>query len=129
MRVGTYKSVKDNNVINYIDLIKEFFKYNLVLINMIPGIETDEFDTVLDIYLKNKYYNISQVLQTALNNIDCEYFKENNNTKLLVSVLTNKLLYPKIQQIDNAVCLSKKLSLLFNTFDKHNFVTEIAGKK
>ena len=126
--LGTYKSVKDNNVRNYIDLIKEFFKYNLVLINMIPGIETDEFDTVLDIYLKNKYYNISQVLQTALNNIDCEYFKENNNTKLLVNVLTNKLLYTPIQEIDNAVCLSKRLLLLFNTFDKHNLLLKLLVK-
>ena len=126
--LGTYKSVKDNNVKNYIDLIKEFYKYNLVLINMIPGIETDEFDTVLDIYLKNKYYNISQVLQTALNNIDCEYFKENNSTKLLVDILTNKLLYTPIQEIDNAVCLSKRLSLLFNTFDKHNLLLKLLVK-
>ena len=126
--LGTYKSVKDNNVKNYIDLIKEFFKYNLVLINMIPGIETDEFDTVLDIYLKNKYYNISQVLQTALNNIDCEYFKENNNTKLLVDILTNKLLYTPIQEVDNAVYLSNRLSLLFNTFDKHNLLLKLLVK-
>lgn len=126
--LDTYKSVKDNNVKNYIDLIKEFYKYNLVLINMIPGIETDEFDTVLDIYLKNKYYNISQVLQTALNNIDCESFKENNNTKLLVDILTNKLLYTPIQAIDNAVYLSKRLSLLFNTFDKHNLLLKLLVK-
>lgn len=126
--LGTYKSIKDNNVKNYIDLIKEFYKYNLVLINMIPGIETDEFDIVLDIYLKNKYYNINQVLQTALNNIECKYFKENNNTKLLVNVLTNKLLYPKIQQIDNTVCLSERLSLLFNTFDKHNLLLKLLVK-
>lgn len=126
--LGTYKSVKDNNVRNYIALIQEFYKYNLVLINIIPGIETDEFDTVLDIYLKNKYYNISQVLQTALNNIDCEYFKENNSTKLLVDVLTNKLLYTPIQEIDNAVCLSKRLLLLFNTFDKHNLLLKLLVK-
>lgn len=126
--LGTYKSVKDNNVRNYIDLIKEFFKYNLVLINMIPGIETDEFDTILDIYLKNKYYNINKVLQTALNNIDCEYFKENNNTQLLVDVLTNKLLYTPIQKIDNAICLSKRLSLLFNTFDKYNLLLKLLAK-
>lgn len=126
--LGTYKSVKDNNVKNHIDLIKEFYKYNLVLINMIPGIETDEFDTVLDIYLKNKYYNISQVLQTTLNNIECKYFKENNNTKLLVDILTNKLLYTPIQEIDNTVYLSKRLSLLFNTFDKHNLLLKLLVK-
>lgn len=124
--LNTYKSVKDNNVKNYIDLIKEFYKYNLVLINMIPGIETDEFDIVLDIYLKNKYYNMSQVLKIALNNIDCKYFEENTN--LLVDILTNKLINPKIQQIDNTVCLSERLSLLFNTFDKHNSLLKLLVK-
>lgn len=122
---STYESIKINNVTNYIDLIEVFYKYDIVLINMTPGMETEDFDKVLDIYLKSKYYKIYNILKTALNNIDYEHISKTNNTKFLVDVLRNKLIYPQISQLEQLKPLSHRLDVLFDTLTTNNLLLNL----
>lgn len=122
---STYKSIKINNVTNYIDLIRIFYKYDIVLINMTPGMETEDFDKVLDIYLKSKYYKIYNILKTALNNIDYEHISKTNDTKFLVDVLRNKLIYPQISQLEQLKPLANRLDILFDTLTANNLLLNL----
>ena len=122
---STYESIKCNNVTNYIDLIRIFYKYDIALINMTPGMETDDFDTLLDIYLKSKCYKIYGVLRTALDNIDYEHISKTNDTKSLVNVLRNKLIYPQISQLEQLKPLSHRLDVLFDTLTTNNLLLNL----
>lgn len=122
---STYESIKLNNVTNYIDLIEIFYKYDIALINMTPGMETDDFDTLLDIYLKSKCYKIYNILKTALDNIDYEHISKTNDTKFLVNVLRNKLIYPQISQLEQLKPLDHRLSVLFDTLTTNNLLLNL----
>ena len=121
----TYESIKCNNVNNYIDLIRMFYKYDITLINMTPGMETEDFNKVLDIYLKSKCYKIYNILKTALDNIDYEHISKTNNTKFLVNVLRNKLIYSQISQLEQLKPLSNRLDVLFDTLTTNNLLLNL----
>lgn len=120
-----YESIKLNNVTNYIDLIEIFYKYDITLINMTPGMETEDFNKVLDIYLKSKCYKIYGVLKTALDNIDYEHISKINDTKFLVDVLQNKLIYPQISQLEQLKPLAHRITVLFDTLTTNNLLLNL----
>lgn len=119
---STYESIKLNNVTNYIDLIRIFYKYDITLINLTPGMETEDFNKVLDIYLKSKCYKIYGVLKTALDNIDYEHISKINDTKFLVDVLQNKLIYTQIPQLEQLKPLAHRVNILFDTLQTNNLL-------
>lgn len=120
-----YESIKLNNVTNYIDLIRIFYKYDITLINMTPGMETEDFNKVLDIYLKSKCSKIYGVLKTALDNIDYEHISKINDTKFLVDVLQNKLIYTQIPQLEQLKPLANRVSILFDTLQTNNLLLNL----
>lgn len=122
---STYESIKLNNVTNYIDLIEIFYKYDIALINLTPGMETKDFDKVLDIYLKSKCYKIYSILTTALNNINYERISKINDTKFLVDVLQNKLIYTQIPQLEQLKPLANRVNILFDTLTTNNLLLNL----
>lgn len=120
-----YESIKLNNVTNYIDLIEIFYKYDITLINMTPGMETEDFNKVLDIYLKSKCYKIYGILTTALDNIDYEHISKINDTKFLVDVLQNKLIYTQIPQLEQLKPLAHRVNILFDTLTTNNLLLNL----
>ena len=122
---STYGSIKINNVTNYIDLIEIFYKYDIALINLTPGMETEDFNKVLDIYLKSKCYKIYGVLKTALDNIDYEHISKINDTKFLVDVLQNKLIYTQIPQLEQLKPLAHRVNILFDTLQTNNLLLNL----
>lgn len=121
----TYESIKCNNVTNYIDLIKIFYKYDINLISLTPGMETNDFNKVLNIYLKSKCYKIYNILKTALDNIDYEHISKTNDTKFLVDVLQNKLIYTQIPQLEQLKPLANRVNVLFDTLTTNNLLLNL----